>query len=175
MENFMSRKKICVVIPVLLIFTICAVFGAGGDSVFWASPYGYVIENTSKEEIEKLLDEFWLQLKNKYALTERRPKYNIENIIWRKGERRFLINYAYDTTDSPRVKIELDASSQSSIWRKRNYNKFFIDYVFVYWEFPENYLEQRKTFEMEFDNFINSSNLSIKKVSRESQEWKLQW
>ncbi|MGI5174575.1 hypothetical protein H0R92_13370 [Treponema sp. OMZ 840] len=170
----MNVKKIIAIISVLLIFMVCAVFGAGGDNVHWSSPYGYIVENTSKEEVEKLLDEFWLQLKNKYGLTENRPKDYIEYIIWRKGKRRFLINYVYYIIGS-RVKIDLDASSQSSIWKKRSYNKFFIDYVFVYWEFPEDYLEQRKTFEMELDNFINSSNLSIKKVSTESQEWKTQW
>ena len=171
----MNGKKIIAIISVLFMFTIFAIFGAGGDSVFWSSPYGYVIENTNKEEIEKVLSDFWLQLKNKYGLIEQRVGDSFEYIVWSKGERRFFIESVYTTADSPQVKIELDASSRSSIWRRRNYNKFFIDYVFVYWDFPENYLEQRKTFEIEFDNFINSSNLSIKKVSTKSQEWRKRW
>lgn len=171
----MNGKKIIAIISVLFIFTVCTVSGAGGDSVFWPSPYGYIVENTSKEEVEKLFDEFWLQLKNKYGLTENRPKYNVENIKWKKRKRRFRMEYEYSTADTPRVEIELYVASQSSIWKKRNYNKFFVNYVFLYWEFPEDYLEQRKTFEMELDNFINSSNLSIKKVSTKSQEWKPQW
>ena len=170
--NFMNGKKIIAIISILFIFTVFVAFGAGGDSVFWASPYGYVIENTSKEETEKLLDEFCLQLKKEY---EYRAKDIFEFIKWSKGKHRLRMEYEYSTADAPRVEIELYVTSQSPIWKKRNYNKFFVNYVFVYWEFPENYLEQRKTFEMEFDNFINSSNLSIKKVSRESQEWKPQW
>lgn len=172
----MNVRKIITIISVLFIFTVCAVFGAGGDSVDWQPSEDYIVENTNKEEIEKLLDSFWVQLKSKYeyGIKELNPKEVSEYIRWDEGNRYFYISYVYVITDSPIQTIYLTATSQSSIWKKRKYNNFYIDYNFAYWEFSEAHSRQRESFTMEFDSFLKNSNLSVRKIdtnSKEAKEW----
>ena len=172
----MNEKKIITIISILFIFTVFVAFGAGGDSVDCQPSEDYIVDNTNREEIEKLLDTFWVQLKSKYEyeIKELNSKRVSEYIRWGEGNRYFRISYVYVITDSPIQKIYLTATSQSSIWKKRKYNNFYIDYNFTYWEFSEAHSQQRESFAKDFDSFLKNSNLSVRKIdtnSKEAKEW----